>query len=98
VFVAIILAASSAIVRPFFRGCRLPNRNTCIANLKQIEGAKDTWMLEHEKTTNDIPTDSDLFGTNLYVKTKPQCGLGGVYTLGPAGERPKCSIPGHTLW
>ena len=56
------------------------------------------WMREKVKTTNDIPTDSDIFGTNQYLRFKPTCGLGGVYTLGRVGERPTCSIPDHNAW
>jgi hypothetical protein len=55
-------------------------------------------MLAHRKTTNDMPSDSDLFGTEAYIKTKPRCGSGGLYTLGSAGERAKCSIPDHNVW
>jgi hypothetical protein len=97
-FLVVGLAVAATVARQFFRGCRASPRNACIANLWQIEGAKNTWMLEYRKTTNDIPTDSDLFGTNRYIKTKPNCGLGGTYTLGPAGERPKCSIADHNVW
>ena len=41
------------------------------------------------------PADSDIFGTNQYIKIKPTCGLGGIYTLGRVGDHPKCSIPDH---
>ena len=64
-------------------------------NLRAIEGAKATWALENRKTTNDIPTDADLFGPESYIRDKPRCPAGGVYTLGKAGEKPKCSVRGH---
>jgi len=46
------------------RCCDSPSnrRNACIANLKQIEGAKSTWALEFAKGTNDVPVAADLFG------------------------------------
>ncbi len=72
-------------------------RNACIANLRQIQGAKETWMLEKEKTTNDIPTDPDLFGANQYIRQKSTCPDGGVYSIGRVGENPKCSFKGHRL-
>jgi hypothetical protein len=72
-------------------------RNCCIANLKQIGGAKRTWMLEMNKTTNDVPTDAELFGETGYIRVKPTCIKGGVYTVGRAGENPKCSVKGHAL-
>jgi hypothetical protein len=64
-------------------------------NLIAIEGAKATWALENHKMTNDVPTDSDLFGPDSYIREKPQCPEGGVYALGKAGEKPRCSIRGH---
>jgi hypothetical protein len=70
---------------------------SCIAKLKNIHGAKQTWALEQKKTTEDVPTDADLFGPNAYMREKPQCPQGGHYTLGRVGEYPRCSISGHTL-
>ena len=99
VTLAAVLAVAPAVVRRVTRPtCSGYPRNSCIANLKQIDGAKNTWALEHEKTTNDIPTDSDIFGTNQYIRTKPTCMVGGVYILGRVGDRPKCSIPDHNAW
>ena len=77
-------------------------RTFCIANLKQIEGAKATWALEHKKVPTDTPVEGDLYwdagdGNDYYIRIEPTCPLGGVYTLGAVGEKPKCSIAGHTL-
>ena len=69
----------------------------CMVNLKQLNGAKATWAFEYHKGTNDIPADTDLFGTNAYVSRKPVCPENGVYRIGRVGELPSCSIPGHTL-
>ena len=70
-------------------------RSACVMNLRAIEGAKATWALESRKTTNDIPADSDLFGPDSYIREKPQCPQGGVYTLGKVGEKPTCSVRAH---
>ena len=101
--ILLLLAVALAVGVPVlhqscFRGCRLPIRLCCIANLRQIEGAKYSWMAENDKTTNDVPMDVEIFGPNLYVKAKPWCADGGIYTLGPVHERPKCSIPDHNVW
>jgi hypothetical protein len=69
-------------------------RYACILNLRALDGAKETWMLENRKTTNDIPTKADLVG-GPYLREMPQCPKGGRYTLGRVGEYPKCSVPGH---
>ena len=74
-----------------------PPRQVCTQQLLQIDFAKQTWALEHNKTTNDTPVESDLFGTNAYIWQKVSCPAGGVYQLRRVGEKPHCSIPGHTL-
>lgn len=76
---------------------RVRSMEACVAILKQLDGAKNTWALEYQKTTNDIPTDSDLFGPNSYIREKKKCPRGGRYTIGRIGELPKCSIPEHNL-
>jgi len=71
---------------------------SCIANLKELDGATAAWALEHGKTNrDDIPTDSDLFGMTLYLRDKPRCPHGGHYSLGSCSARPRCSIPSHSL-
>jgi hypothetical protein len=74
-------------------------RGACISNLKTIQGAKDTWALEFKKTTNDVATDSDLFGDTKYIREKPVCPEGGVYSIGRVGSYPTCSIggPSHSM-
>jgi hypothetical protein len=67
----------------------------CYANLKQLEGAKAWWALEHGKSTNDVPAWEDLIGSERYMRNKPECSLDGAYTLGRVGEPAQCSIPEH---
>ena len=69
----------------------------CFSNLRDIQQAKQTWALDERKMTNDVPTDKDLFGPDKALINKPLCPNGGVYTLGAVGERPRCSVPGHSL-
>jgi len=78
---------------------RVPSSGqSCIANLKQLDGAKATWELEQGKTNlNESPMDADLFGTTLYIREKPKCPKGGVYSLGKLSEKPRCSIPNHSI-
>ena len=80
-------------------GLRRPraSRIACIANLKQIDGAKATWALENKKTNTDIPTATDLYGVTNYIRDPPICPRGGKYVLGSVQQKPRCSIPGHTL-
>jgi hypothetical protein len=68
------------------------SRNSCIANLKQIEGAKATWALEYQQPPTAVPTETDLFGPNRYISTTNVCPQGGIYRLGAVGEKPTCSL------
>src|SRR4051812_16994196 len=71
---------------------------SCIANLKQLHGAKASWALEMHKTNpNEIPSETEIFGRNGYIFEKPKCPEGGTYTVGSMGEPPRCSIPLHNI-
>jgi hypothetical protein len=74
-------------------------RNACPANLKMIEGFKDTWALENQKTGADTPTESDLFDSlPAHIRETLSCPQGGIYRLGTVNEKPTCSLGGikHT--
>jgi len=95
---ALLLAACGAVALGWIyshpRGCVLPQRNVCITNLRQLEGAKWQWFLEEHKTTNDIPTMGDIA---RFMRVVPACPAGGLYSLGQVCEKPKCSMKGHEL-
>jgi hypothetical protein len=79
----------------FVRARATAQRNLCINQLRQLEGAKQLWALDHQKETNTVPTFTDLAP---YLKGgMPVCRAGGVYQINAVGERPTCSIPTHTL-
>ncbi len=71
--------------------------NICIGNLRQIDGAKELWALENKKTLKDTPTEADLYGEKGFIKEKPVCPSGGVYTIHNLETPPTCSIPSHSL-
>lgn len=82
----------------FFVYCHyMSPKNACIANLKQIDGAKNTWALEGKKSAGAVVKDSDLFSPQLYIRDKPQCPGGGSYSLRRTGQKPRCSVFGHTI-
>jgi hypothetical protein len=93
----IIMAA----VLPNFAAARWTDcfRGACLANLKQIQGAKETWALEFKKAVTEIPKSADLFGETNYIKIEPTCPAGGIYRLRAVRENPVCSIGGrdHSL-
>ena len=85
----------AAIAIPNFVKARATSQeNACINNLRQIDAAKNEWALEKGKSASDIPAREDLLP---YLRSWPVCPAGGTYTIGPVGEQPTCSIPGHRL-
>ena len=70
--------------------------NSCINNLRQIDGAKQQWALEYNKPDAAIPTISDLL-PYLRDNVFPVCPAGGTYSINAVGMNPTCSIPGHVL-
>lgn len=72
-------------------------QNSCIANLKQIDGATQQWALENRKMARD---PVDWKGIQAYLKggVLPVCPGGGVYQPGVnVNAAPTCSVPGHKL-
>lgn len=98
--VVAIIGLLAAIAIPNFVKARAgAQKNTCIANLKQIDGAKQQWALDNKKGGTDTPGTTDLYGTSLYIKVSPTCPLSGAYTIGNVDTLPTCgkSAVGHTL-
>jgi len=67
----------------------------CQTEMRQIDGAKAMWAADHHKTTNDTPSWADL--VDRYLVHQPECGKGGIYTLGRVGEQQRCSILEHNV-
>jgi prepilin-type N-terminal cleavage/methylation domain-containing protein len=99
IVVAIIGLLAAIAIPNFVKARTASQKNACIANLKQVDGAKATWALENKKTSTDSPADTDLFGATLYIKDKPACPGGGSYTLGTIDTKTVCSLAsaGHSL-
>jgi hypothetical protein len=69
--------------------------NICINHLRQMDGAKQQWALEHQKTAEAVPTAPEIAP---YLKEPALvCPASGKYTLQAVGAVPTCSIPGHAL-
>jgi prepilin-type N-terminal cleavage/methylation domain-containing protein len=96
IVVAIIGLLAAIAIPNFVKARQASQKSACIANLKQIEGAKATWALENKKVGTDTPTDGDLFGSTLYIRVKPGCPGSGSYTIGNVDTKPACSVTEHT--
>lgn len=92
--VVLIIGILMAIAVPNFIKARdTSRRNSCIANLKQMDSAKEQWAMDNKKSTNDPVVMSDIAGT--YMKgpaTGPTCPSNGTYTVNPVGTDPACSL------
>ena len=97
IVVAIIGLLAAIAIPNFIKAREASQKNACIANLKQIDGAKNTWALEQKKTSSAVPVNADLFGATLYIRDTPQCPANGTYTLGIVSAKPLCTVAGHTL-
>ena len=97
IVVAIIGLLAAIAIPNFIKAREASQKNACIANLKQIDGAKNTWALENKKVNTDTPVKADLYGATLYIRDEPTCPASGVYTLGDVMTKPVCTIPGHTI-
>lgn len=98
----LLLAVLYALLWPnivgFYKRSHQCCATSCINNLRQIQGAKETWALESGKGTNAFVYASDLFGPTLYIKSPPKCPQGGRYRLGRVAEPPTCSFPEHRAY
>ncbi len=89
IVVAIIGLLAAIAIPNFVRARAKAQINTCLANLKQIDGAKESWALENKKKTGDTPAMTDLIPN--YIKTEPKCPAGNTsYTLSALGTDPAC--------
>ncbi len=95
VVVAIVGLLAGIAIPGFVRARTTSEKNSCLNNLRDIDGAKQQWALENNKVNGDSPGNTDL---TPYMKGNlmPDCPSGGNYTLGNVGILPTCSIAGHT--
>ena len=105
IVVAIIGLLAAVAIPNFVKARSASQKNACIANLKQLEGAKATWAMETKAAVTATPVDTDLIGTDKYIRVKPACPGGGADYLaaaqiGNVTTTPTCSLAtsdGHSL-
>jgi hypothetical protein len=71
-----------------------PGYSPCINNLRQLDGAIESWASEHHRAPGDPVIKSEVV---TYIKGGLRlCPQGGEYNFGKVGEHPTCSYPTHT--
>ena len=92
--VVLIIGILMAIAVPNFIRARQTSRmNACIANLKQIDSAKEEFAMDQKLDNGAAVQMSDIAG--VYMKgaaTGPTCPGGGAYTVNNIGTDPACSL------
>jgi prepilin-type N-terminal cleavage/methylation domain-containing protein len=94
IVVAIIGLLAAIAIPNFVRARQTAQAQACIANLKQIEGAIQVWLLSDP--AGSLATASLVNGTNLvpnYIKRTPRCPGGGVYAV--TVDPPTCTLGGQ---
>jgi prepilin-type N-terminal cleavage/methylation domain-containing protein len=72
------------------------NRRSCIANLHEIEAAKEQYAVEHHASNDTLLPPRALVPE--YMPKWPVCQAGGKYQINPIDTPAQCSLAGnHTL-
>src|SRR5580700_1912394 len=78
--VVLIIGILLAVAIPSFVQARESSRaKACVANLKQIDSAKQQWAMDSKAASTAAPGQTDLSPT--YVRSWPSCPESGVYTI-----------------
>ena len=92
IVVAIIGLLAAIAIPNFVRARTQSQKNACINNLRQIDGAVQQWALENKQAaTADVTTDNVL----PYMKNQVVCPAGGVafsdsYAVTKVDAKPTC--------
>jgi type II secretion system protein G len=95
IVVAIIGLLAAIAIPNFVRARTQAQTQACIANLKQIEGAKQVWALDTGAGPAGAPDWAALVPT--YIRRQPACPANGVYAINTVDVAPTCTIAGHVL-
>ena len=89
IVVAIIGLLAAIAIPNFVKARTTAQKNACIANLKQIDGAKQIWAIDNNLVESSASVMGNLVPT--YIKRTPVCPSGGTYVTGTIGAIPTCN-------
>ena len=98
IVVAIIGLLAAIAIPNFIKARTTAQKNACINNLRQIDGAEQQWALETKQAAAAIPAYTDI---SPYMRNSVVCPagggaatFGGSYTLVNVGgpDKPQCKI------
>ena len=101
IVVAIIGLLAAIAIPNFVRARTTSQKNACINNLRQLDGAKAQWALETGKTSAALPVSTDVapyLGRGT-LGAMPTCPANGVYAILAVSTPPTCTLStiGHAL-
>ena len=96
IVVAIIAILAAVAIPNFIKYRKTSQATACVSNLKQIQGAKEQFLLAGNAAGEGGITLANLCGNDKYLKVTPTCPANGTYAVGADGTDPSCTI-GKTL-
>src|SRR6185369_16220086 len=98
IVVAIIGLLAAIAIPNFIRARTTSQKNACINNLRQIDGAVQQYALENKKAASDTVQETDV---TPYLKNSLACPAGGTafldsYKVTDCQTQPTCIAPGGT--
>ena len=99
IVVAIIGLLAAIAIPNFVKARGTAQKNACINNLRQIDGAKQQWALENHQISTAAPLSPALM-PYLGRGTQggwPSCPAAGVYTINNVSTAPTCNVANHQL-
>ena len=95
IVVAIIGLLAAIAIPNFVKARTTAQKNACINNLRQVDGAKEQWGLEKKDSATAATVATEV---DEYIKGgAPKCPAGGTYTYGAMNVNPTCTVADHTL-
>ena len=95
IVVAIIGLLAAIAIPNFVKARTTAQKNACINNLRQIDGAKEQWALEKKQAPGAAINQTEV---DQYIKGgTPTCPSSGTYTYNAVDTAPACDVAEHVL-
>jgi prepilin-type N-terminal cleavage/methylation domain-containing protein len=98
IVVAIIGLLAAIAIPNFVKARTTSQKNACINNLRQIDGAKQQWALENNQGASVTPTEAQIcpylgraVSSATFILANVLCPINGAYTIGNLNTAPVCT-------